>query len=114
MLIVGAFAGRHRADVDDLEARQQNRADAAFPNVSHQLDFAAIAGLKIVDIGAMTAGKGTEPYAALVNAVPCEIIGFEPVATELEGSMLNDADRRFLPHVVGDDRRGTFHECNSP
>jgi FkbM family methyltransferase len=69
--------------------------------------------LKIVDVGAMTAGKGTEPYAALVKAVPCDIIGFEPVAAEFEKlNSLNDADRRFLPYFIGDGSTRTFHECN--
>ncbi len=69
--------------------------------------------IKIVDIGAMTAGKGTEPYAALANAVSCEIIGFEPVAAELEKlDAQKDADRRFLPYVVGDGSTRIFHECN--
>jgi FkbM family methyltransferase len=69
--------------------------------------------LKIVDVGAMTGGKGTEPYAALARAVPCDVIGFEPVAAEFERlDNEKDADRRFLPYVIGDGSTRTFHECN--
>jgi FkbM family methyltransferase len=69
--------------------------------------------IKIVDIGAMTAGKGTEPYACLVTAASCDVIGFEPVTAELEKlDAQKDADRRFLPHVIGDGSTRIFHECN--
>jgi FkbM family methyltransferase len=69
--------------------------------------------LKIVDVGAMTIGENTEPYAALVNAVPCDVIGFEPVAAEFEKlENLKDPNRHFLPYFIGDGSTKTFHECN--
>ena len=40
--------------------------------------------LKVVDIGAMTLGEGTDSYSALIAAAPCEVYGFEPVAEEPE------------------------------
>lgn len=71
--------------------------------------------LKIVDIGAMSLGEGTEPYAALVKATPCDVIGFEPVTDELEKlKQTGKKDERFLPYFVGDGSTRTFYECNFP
>ena len=71
--------------------------------------------IKIVDIGAMTLGEGTEPYAALLKAVPCDVIGFEPIAAELEKlNRLKKPGHRFLPHFIGDGTTRTFYECNWP
>ncbi len=69
--------------------------------------------LKIVDVGAMIIDEGAEPYAELFKAVPCDVIGFEPNATECE--RLNNSkqgNRRFLPYFIGDGSTQTFHECN--
>jgi FkbM family methyltransferase len=66
--------------------------------------------LRIVDVGAMDVGD--TPYARLVEALPCEVLGFEPV--EEECRRLNAAaqpGRRFLPHVVGDGSDQTFYVC---
>lgn len=72
--------------------------------------------LKITDVGAMWVGEGVEPYAALLKAAPCEILGFEPIAAEREKlEALNaggGARARFLPYFIGDGSRRTFHECN--
>jgi FkbM family methyltransferase len=69
--------------------------------------------LKIVDVGAMMIGTNTEPYAALVNAVPCDVIGFEPVAAEFEKlENSKGPNRHFLPYFIGDGSTQTFHECN--
>lgn len=69
--------------------------------------------LKIVDVGAMMTSKDAEPYAALVSAVPCDVIGFEPVAAEFEKlENLKEPNRRFLPYFIGDGSTQTFHECN--
>ncbi|MCC6212856.1 MAG: FkbM family methyltransferase [Burkholderiales bacterium] len=70
----------------------------------------ALPTIRIVDVGAMDVGD--TPYAPLLAAVPCEVIGFEPV--EEECRKLNDAGqagRRFLPYVIGDGSEQTFHEC---
>jgi FkbM family methyltransferase len=71
--------------------------------------------IRIVDVGAMSLGEDKDPYARLVRAVSCEVIGFEPVARECE--LLNRAARpgcRYLPHAVGDGTAQVFHECNAP
>ena len=71
--------------------------------------------IRIVDVGAMSLGEDKDPYAKLMRAVPCEVIGFEPVAREC--ARLNASARpgcRYLPHAVGDGPAQTFHECSAP
>lgn len=71
--------------------------------------------IKIVDVGAMSLGEGTEPYAALLKATPCDLYGFEPVAGEFEKlKAAAKPGQHFLPHFVGDGSTRTFHECNHP
>jgi FkbM family methyltransferase len=74
-----------------------------------------ISPIKIVDVGAMSIGDGEEPYARLLKAAPCEVIGFEPIEAEIE--KLNAAampGRQFLPFFIGDGSEQTFYECNAP
>jgi FkbM family methyltransferase len=71
--------------------------------------------LKIVDVGAMSIGENLEPYAALMKALPCDVVGFEPAAVECE--KLNGAGhegRSYLPYFIGDGATHTFYECNAP
>ncbi|MGE0733470.1 MAG: FkbM family methyltransferase [Alphaproteobacteria bacterium] len=71
--------------------------------------------LKIVDVGAMTLGDGTEPYTSLMKALPCEVIGFEPIQAECD--KLNaqaKPHRKYLPYFIGDGSAQTFYECNMP
>jgi FkbM family methyltransferase len=71
--------------------------------------------LKIVDVGAMSLGEGTEPYAALMNAIPCGVYGFEPIAAECEKlNALKKRGHHYLPYFIGDGSVQTFHECNYP
>jgi FkbM family methyltransferase len=71
--------------------------------------------LKIVDVGAMSIGEGEEPYSRLMKAVPCEVIGFEPVAAECDKlNQEHHEGRRYLPYFIGDGAPHTFHECNFP
>lgn len=68
--------------------------------------------LKIVDVGAMDLGEGTDPYDRLGKAIPCEVLGFEPVAEECERrNSMGRAGYRFLPYVIGDGSEQTFYEC---
>lgn len=63
--------------------------------------------IEIVDVGAMSIGEGKEPYANLLKAARCDVIGFEPVAEEIEKLRAAGwAGRTFLPYVIGD---GTEH-----
>lgn len=69
--------------------------------------------LKIVDVGAMSLGEGTEPYAPLMQAVPCELYGFEPGAVELEKLKASAKEgHHYLPYFIGDGTTRTFYECN--
>ena len=71
--------------------------------------------IKIVDVGAMSLGEESDPYARLMKAVPFKVIGFEPVARECE--RLNLGARpgcSYLPYAVGDGTVQVFHECNVP
>jgi FkbM family methyltransferase len=71
--------------------------------------------LRIVDVGAMSIGQETEPYAPLLRTVSCEVVGFEPIAAELEKlNALHRGQRRFLPYVIGDGSPQIFHECSHP
>jgi FkbM family methyltransferase len=74
----------------------------------------ALPRIKIVDIGA---ADTSEPpaYAELVEAFPCDVIGFEPAAAECAKlNALNRPGHLYLPHAIGDGRQRTFYECNSP
>ena len=71
--------------------------------------------IRIVDVGAMSIGEAHDPYAMLMKALPCEVIGFEPVAAECEKLNRRDhAGRTYLPYFIGDGATHTFHECNFP
>src|SRR5882757_6489146 len=71
--------------------------------------------LKIVDVGAMSFGEGTDFYAPLAGATPCDVYGFEPDAKEL-GKLKAAAKpgHHYLPYFVGDGSARTFYECNVP
>jgi FkbM family methyltransferase len=69
--------------------------------------------LKIVDVGAMSLGEGTDPYSPLVAATPCDIYGFEPGAAELDKlSASAKPGRHYLPYFIGDGSARTFYACN--
>jgi FkbM family methyltransferase len=62
----------------------------------------------------MSVGADQEPYAPLVKALPCEVIGFEPIAAECEKlNREGHEGRRFLPYFIGDGATHTFYECNA-
>src|SRR4051812_40106528 len=69
--------------------------------------------IKIVDVGAMMLGEGEEPYAKLLAAVACDVVGFEPLPAECD--RLNAARRpghSYLPYFIGDGGTHPFYECN--
>jgi FkbM family methyltransferase len=69
--------------------------------------------LKIVDVGAMTLGEGTDPYSALTAATACDVYGFEPVAEELQKLRASaKPGHHYLPYMIGDGSKRTFYECN--
>ena len=68
--------------------------------------------LAIVDVGASTHGRGTEPYASLLATGQAHVTGFEPDAqalAELQRVYPDDGSHRFLPHFVGDGAAARFH-----
>jgi FkbM family methyltransferase len=69
--------------------------------------------LKIVDVGAMSLGEGTDAYSTLTSATPCDVYGFEPGTAELEKLKASAKPRHhYLPYFIGDGSARTFYECN--
>ena len=69
--------------------------------------------INVVDVGAMLAGDGTEPYSALRDAGLTRVVGFEPVAEECE--KLNrrfGPPHRYLQYAIGDGTTHRLHVCN--
>ena len=88
----------------------QNRPPSLF-NIASLLP--PIPRLKIVDVGAMSLGEGTDAYSPLTSATPCEVYGFEPGAEELNKLMATaKPGHHYLPYFIGDGSSRTFHECN--
>jgi len=71
--------------------------------------------LKITDVGAMLIGQATEPYARLLATVNCDVLGFEPNATECDKlNQLKKPGHTYLPYFIADGFSHTFYECNYP
>jgi hypothetical protein len=71
--------------------------------------------LKIVDVGAMSLGEGTDPYSPLTTAIPCDVYGFEPAAEEFE-KLKASASRDIITFRISSAtvRRGRFTSAISP
>lgn len=70
--------------------------------------------IKIVDIGAMSLGVGTDPYQQLLETGLATVIGFEPNRIECEKLQEMAVEGRvYLPYAIGDGTRRTLHICNS-
>ena len=66
----------------------------------------------IVDVGASTHGRGTEPYASVLATGQAHVTGFEPDAqalAELQRVYPDDGSHRYLPHFVGHGATARFH-----
>jgi FkbM family methyltransferase len=73
----------------------------------------ALPRLKIVDVGAAVS-QGGPAYAKLIRALPCDVIGFEPVPEECEKlNALKMPGHLYLPYAIGDGSARTFYECHS-
>lgn len=71
--------------------------------------------LKLVDVGAMWLGEGMEAYAHLMRALPCEVVGFEPLPAECRKlEAMGRPGHTYLPYFVGDGTSQTFYECAAP
>ena len=88
-----------------------NAQNAPFFNIAQMLP--GLPRLKIVDVGAMSLGEGTDAYSPLANATPCDVYGFEPVAAEFAKLKASaKPGHHYLPYFVGDGSARTFYECN--
>ena len=69
--------------------------------------------INIVDVGAMFAGDGVEPYSGLRDAGLAKVVGFEPVAEEcVKLNQRFGPPHRYLPYAIGDGRPRRLHICN--
>ncbi|GAB6050846.1 hypothetical protein JCM16106_16950 [Hydrogenophilus islandicus] len=69
----------------------------------------------IVDVGASSHGKLTEPYAPLILLGHAQVTGFEPnrqACEQLTALYGADGTFRFIPEFVGRGSEATFHETN--
>ena len=70
--------------------------------------------VNVVDIGAMSLGAGTEPYAPLLRLDKAMVIGFEPDKEECEKlRRLYSKTHEFYPYFIGDGGAATYYETNS-
>jgi len=71
--------------------------------------------IKVIDIGAMSLGQGTEPYFPLMELNMVDVTGFEPIDKEYK-KLLQSApsNYRYFPYFIGNGSNGTFYECNYP
>src|ERR1700689_4259964 len=84
---------------------------ASFFNIAPMLP--PLPRLKIVDVGAMSLGEGTDAYSPLVHATPCDVFGFEPGTEELQKLKASaKPGHHYLPYFVGDGSARTFYRCN--
>ena len=71
--------------------------------------------LKIIDVGAMWTGGDGDRYANLVRALPCDVIGFEPIPAEYQKLIaMSRPHHRYFPYFIGDGYARVFHECKGP
>jgi FkbM family methyltransferase len=71
--------------------------------------------LKIVDVGALWTGGDGDRYTNLERALPCEVIGFEPIGAEHRKLVeLGRPWHRYFPYFIGDGSAQTFYECRAP
>ena len=74
-----------------------------------------ISTVNVADIGAMSLGEGTEPYAPLLRIDKVKVIGFEPNEEECEKLRgLHSKTHEFYPYFIGDGGAAIYHETNYP
>jgi FkbM family methyltransferase len=91
---------------DELPGRPQN--------IAARLGITLEERIRVVDIGAMDIKDSENHFEGLLRDGMAEVTGFEPL--EEECRKLNasaSANRRFLPHAVGDGPRRAFHITNT-
>jgi FkbM family methyltransferase len=69
--------------------------------------------INIVDVGAMSLGKETDAYSAILRKGLVKIVGFEPVQAECDKlNNMPGSRRKYFPYAIGDGAIRTFNECN--
>lgn len=69
--------------------------------------------VNIVDIGAMSLGDDTEPYAPLLRLDKAKVIGFEPDEAECEKlRRRHSKNHEFYPYFIGDGGTATYYQTN--
>lgn len=70
--------------------------------------------MHIIDVGAMWLGENDLLYRNLLGRPGTRVIGFEPVQAECDKlNAMGRPDHVYLPYVIGDGARRTFHITNS-
>ena len=88
--------------------------ELVFGRVPHAVRVLA-GRLEVIDVGASSHGKLTEPYAPLILLSLARVTGFEPdqdACSQLRAIYQDEEAFRFLPHFVGRGGPATFHETN--
>ena len=73
--------------------------------------------IRILDIGAMSLGEGSDAYSNLIKEEIVELIGFEPNLSECEKLNSQAANSsiktKYFPYAIGDGSRKLFHITNT-
>ncbi len=71
--------------------------------------------IRVVDVGAMSLGPNSTPYAKLEQAGMVKVVGFEPVEAECDKLNATAGEScKYLPYALGDGQMRTFYICNFP
>lgn len=72
-----------------------------------------IGRINVLAVGAMSVGRHTEPYDAIVAAGRARVIGFEPDITECEKlKSLFGPPHQFFPYFIGEGGPATYYRTN--
>ena len=70
--------------------------------------------IRVVDVGAMSLGPGTDVYHALLRQGLAQVVGFEPVAEQCARlAAIHGAQHTFLPYCIADGKPWTFYVTNT-
>ncbi len=70
--------------------------------------------IRVIDVGAMSLGPGTDVYSALLRQGLAQVVGFEPVAAQCARlAAIHGAQHTFLPYCIADGKPWTFYVTNT-
>jgi FkbM family methyltransferase len=70
--------------------------------------------IRVVDVGAMSLGPGTDAYGVLLRQGLAHVVGFEPVAEQCARlAAIHGAQHTFLPYCIADGKPRTFYVTNT-